>query len=292
MTRFLAILLLCATADAAPRPPRPKPPLALPAQVEGDVGKAIKVRAKTAATVVRWVPLDKGLSLAVDTDDLKDQRLTYVTADAPGEYRLLAYTSIADVPTMPEITVVSVHGAQPPPKPEPTPAPDNDQVKRLQEQVAYWQTAAETSAKTVDSLRQTVADRDATIAGLRAELERLRPQPPPGPAPVVTSRNLWIVTIDDKTKRTKQVSDILTNMPMWAKFEAAGHDTERVDASNQKQVARFKDQLALNGGMPCVVLMIKGGADNGVWLNRDPDDMKLPLTPDGWAELIKRYSGK
>lgn len=120
-----------------------------------------------------------------------------------------------------------------------------------------------------------------------------RPEPKPDPKPqptpdVVTSPTLWIVVMDDWQQRTPEVTRILTDMTLRNELIAAGHKFRSLDASQTNDVAKFKAQLDANGGMPCVVLM----APDGKWLNRDPAEMKLPLTADLWRALIKKYTGK
>jgi hypothetical protein len=115
-----------------------------------------------------------------------------------------------------------------------------------------------------------------------------QPDPKPTPPPVVTTANLWVVVLDDWQRRTPDVTRILTDMQLRNELTTAGHKWRSLDASQTADVAKFAEQLNANGGMPCVVLM----DPNGKWMNRDPTDMKLPLTQDGWRALIRKYTGK
>lgn len=106
-----------------PQPEPPKPPveeltLSLPAEVTGKVGSFIKVTAKTNGLHVRWKGLDDGLAV-FPGEMLRDSRSTVVSAAEAGEYRLLAYTALADVPSDPEICLVKVTGPPKPTPPEP-----------------------------------------------------------------------------------------------------------------------------------------------------------------------------
>lgn len=98
--------------------------ISMPAEIRGDVGAFIPVRAKTDGKVVRYVPLDPGLNV-FPSSLLSDQTATVVSSARPGRYRLLAYTSIADVPSDPAIgTVVVGDPVGPIIPPDPDPVPD------------------------------------------------------------------------------------------------------------------------------------------------------------------------
>ena len=120
---------LRADPEPPPAPPQPDPlpaptlpSLTLPDKVEGDVGTFIKITAQTNGSHVRWVAIDKGLAV-FPAEMLKDSLSTVVMSSAPGEYRMLGYTAVGDIPSDPVTTMVVVHGAQPPPAPAPAPAP-------------------------------------------------------------------------------------------------------------------------------------------------------------------------
>lgn len=90
--------------------------LVVPAEVRGEVAEFVTVIASTEGKVVRYVALDAGLQV-FPSSLLANQRATVVTSAKPGRYRLLAYTSVADVPTEPVITIVIIGGSTPPPVP-------------------------------------------------------------------------------------------------------------------------------------------------------------------------------
>jgi hypothetical protein len=87
--------------------------LVVPAEVRGEVAEFVTVIASTEGKVVRYVALDAGLQV-FPSSLLANQRATVVTSARPGRYRLLAYTSVADVPTEPVITIVIIGGSTPP----------------------------------------------------------------------------------------------------------------------------------------------------------------------------------
>jgi hypothetical protein len=91
--------------------------LVVPAEVRGEVAEFVTVIATTEGKVVRYVALDQGLQV-FPSSLLANQRATVVTSARPGRYRLLAYTSVADVPTEPVITTVII-GSSTPPVPPP-----------------------------------------------------------------------------------------------------------------------------------------------------------------------------
>ncbi len=102
--------------------------LVVPAEVRGEVAEFISVIASTDGKVVRYVALDQGLQV-FPSSLLANQRATVVTSARPGRYRLLAYTSVADIPTEPVITTVIIGGSTPPVPPPPP--PDNALAEAL-----------------------------------------------------------------------------------------------------------------------------------------------------------------
>lgn len=227
-------------ADPAATPP-PAPPeieLTLPDIIPGDPGTFITVNAVTNCAEVEFFALDKGLAV-FPRKMLTTATATVVTAVQPGDYRLLAYTAMGDVPSAPVQTIVRVgHAPQPlpvPPGPQPPPVP-----------------------------------------------------PPPAPTPgIETASQLWIVVVDDITRRQPATAAILAD-PIWRSFMAAGHQYRQYDTADPKS-KDFKTQLDANGGQPVIVLMSRA---NNHWLNKNPDDLKLPATPAGVQALVNKYTGK
>ena len=100
--------------------------LRLPAEIPGQPGAFVTILAETTGEVVRFFPLDPGLSV-FPAELLSNKKATVVVAAGPGRYRVLAYTAIGGKPTEPVTTVVVIAGAPIPiippiPKP-PGPSP-------------------------------------------------------------------------------------------------------------------------------------------------------------------------
>lgn len=108
----------------------------MPATFTGAPGQFIAIRPiKTDGKIVQYFPLDNGLSV-FPAALLNDTTATVVTAVKPGKYRLLAYTALADKPSLPVIVTVVVGDGNPepvppapipvPPMPVPVPTPKID----------------------------------------------------------------------------------------------------------------------------------------------------------------------
>jgi hypothetical protein len=101
----------------------------MPATFTGAPGQFIAIRPiKTDGKIVQYFPLDNGLSV-FPAALLNDTTATVVTAVKPGKYRLLAYTALADKPSLPVIVTVVVGDGNPepiPPIPVPTPKIDDE----------------------------------------------------------------------------------------------------------------------------------------------------------------------
>lgn len=122
---ILLALLFCAPIWADPN-------ISVPASVPGLPGAFIQVPATTKGEIVRWVAVDPGLNL-FPSDLLKDTKTAVVSSVNPGKYRLLAYTSIGNVPSEAVFCVVVV-GNPTPPIPPPDPSdPFFAEIKKLYE---------------------------------------------------------------------------------------------------------------------------------------------------------------
>ena len=114
------VLLSAVLALAAP------PVVTVPAEVTGEVGSFVAVRASvTEAKVVKFVPLDSGLNV-FPADLLADKTATVVTSARPGKFRILCYSGNADGPSEPVTVTVVIGGGGPPvvDPVRPTPTPD------------------------------------------------------------------------------------------------------------------------------------------------------------------------
>lgn len=122
----LILLALAATAHAA------APELKVPAEVKGQPGSFLVVRADTPAKVVKWYCPDPGLSL-FPSDLLSDKKTAVVVGQKPGRYRLVAFAAQGDEPSDPAVCVLVIGDAPPPTPPGPTPPtpPDDPLAKDL-----------------------------------------------------------------------------------------------------------------------------------------------------------------
>lgn len=110
--------------------------LKVPEKVEGDPVTFIVIKGETDGKVIKFKPLDPGLSI-FPASELKDQKTAVVIAKEAGEYRLAAVTGKGD--EVSEISIIKVVIGKPKPKPDPVnpvdpvdPA-DPQLVKLLQE---------------------------------------------------------------------------------------------------------------------------------------------------------------
>ena len=193
-TALLWVLASVVAATAAP------PVVTLPAEVTGDVGSFVAVRASvTEAKVVRFVPLDAGLNV-FPADLLADKTATVVTAGKPGRYRILAYSGNAEGPSEPATVTVVIGGSPPvvdPVKPGPKPEP----VKADKVAVVVVE----------ESQARTVAQAKAL-----AELEVWCKQ---------NGHSRWVVDKDDPTASKNGYLPLVKKLPGVLVFDKAGGGT-------------------------------------------------------------------
>lgn len=165
--------------------------LSLPPEIRGEVAGFVTVTATTEGKLVRFLPLDGGLNV-FPSNLLADPKSTVVSAAVPGRYRLLAYSSVADVPTPPAITTIIIGQV----KPDPGPQPDQlatalkgiygglqepgqaDQLSRLIETYKQGETiAADPSIQTTENLYQALVKsrknsgvRDGALSAIRERI--------------------------------------------------------------------------------------------------------------------------
>ncbi len=181
-----AVVLLCAVLGAAA-----PPVVTLPAEVTGDVGSFVAVRASvTEAKVVRFVPLDAGLNV-FPADLLADKTATVVTAGKAGRYRILAYSGNADGPSEPATVTVVIGGGSPPVTDPGKPDTKPDPVKPEPAAVFYFAVigpSGPVAPSTAAALKLPAWD-DLRKAGHVVNyipLDELNPElPRPGMTPVV-----------------------------------------------------------------------------------------------------------
>lgn len=84
--------------------------LSLPASVDVESGEYVEVPAKTDGKSLRWLPMDRGLSL-FPMSRLKDESAAVVRAKEPGTYRLACVAAGADgTMSLPAVCEVRVKG--------------------------------------------------------------------------------------------------------------------------------------------------------------------------------------
>lgn len=88
-------------------PPAPK----IPAEVRGQPGERLNIRAESAGKVVRWYTPDTALVGASE----QNGKFITVTSGCEGTYRLIAWTAVGDEPSdFAECKVVIARGVSPP----------------------------------------------------------------------------------------------------------------------------------------------------------------------------------
>lgn len=167
--------------------------LKLPDTIRGDEMDFITVTAETSGKSVMFVALDPGLKV-FPSNLLSDPKSTVVTGKS-GRYRILAYTSINDMPTKPVITTVVIGNAAPPSPPNPDPVPSdklkdeltslwnsNNEIARLEKKNALssvYKRAAQAcmnpefkSAAEIATSLQSEAERDVPKPALQSIRDR------------------------------------------------------------------------------------------------------------------------
>ena len=93
------------------------PAINLPSEIRGAPGSFIAVQAQTEGKMVKFYAIDTGLNV-FPANLLSDPKATVVTSITPGRYRLLAYTSISDIPSDPVVVTIII-GTPPEPAEDP-----------------------------------------------------------------------------------------------------------------------------------------------------------------------------
>jgi hypothetical protein len=113
--------------DALPAAPQP-PDFTLPATINAEPGDAVALRPQTKGRYIVFYPLDKGLTI-IPADMLSTKTGTVCWAAKSGRYRILAYTAVNNVPSLPVVCTIIVGDAPPPPNPDPNPPAPDDPTK-------------------------------------------------------------------------------------------------------------------------------------------------------------------
>jgi hypothetical protein len=156
--------------DSSPIVDAPVPPdFELPAEIRGNVGAFISIKPKTKGKYIVYYPLDAGLQV-FPSEMLSNKTQTVVAAQQAGRYRLLAYTAVGSIPSLPVVATVIVGDAPPGPGPGPGPGPQPPPTP-TDPFVAALQTAY-----TAD----LGADRAVSLAFLKAAYVGMAASPPAG----------------------------------------------------------------------------------------------------------------
>lgn len=122
--------------------------ISLPSEVSGRAGRFVRISAKTSGKQVKWIcDGSKDSEIAASRDDGKD---ALFVAPSPGKYRVWAYTALADKPTDPASTWVTVTGVGPTPDPGPSPDPKPDPFPPTPLTKLYIAVIEETATPRVD----------------------------------------------------------------------------------------------------------------------------------------------
>ena len=148
--------------------------LKLPAEVRGEVGSFVTILADTSGKVVKFYPLDPGLSVFPPAL-LANTKATVVVAAQPGRYRVLAYTASGDTPSDPVLCTVVIGGAPPAPVPPspvpPSPVPPAPDALALSLRSIYGGLQEAGKAQTVATLAKVFRAVDPSTVATLGQLE-------------------------------------------------------------------------------------------------------------------------
>lgn len=155
---FVALIILfsCYSLDAQePKKTlvKDEPYIKIADKVQAKPGRLVKLTVQTNGKIVKWFSASDENDLVVSDSGL----WAIFCATNPGDYRIFVYTSVNDIPTDPELCLVTVSGAQPPPVP---PTPINPA------------SAFESKLKSIIDLNQNPKKNDSikSLAGVYAKL--------------------------------------------------------------------------------------------------------------------------
>jgi hypothetical protein len=148
--------------------------LKLPAEVRGEVGSFVTILAETSGKVVKFYPLDPGLSVFPPAL-LANTKATVVVSAQPGRYRVLAYTASGDTPSDPVLCTVVIGGAPPAPVPPspvpPSPVPPAPDALALSLRSIYGGLQEAGKAQTVATLAKVFRAVDPSTVATLGQLE-------------------------------------------------------------------------------------------------------------------------
>ena len=108
----LAVFVSCYSLDAQ-EPKKDDAYIKILNKVQAKPGRLVKLTVQTNGKMVKWFSASDENDLVVSDSGL----WAIFCATNPGDYRIFVYTSINDIPTDPQLCLVTVAGAQPIPVP-------------------------------------------------------------------------------------------------------------------------------------------------------------------------------
>lgn len=114
---FLCLFCIaCNAQDSKKTVVKDEPYIKIADKVQAKPGRLVKLSVQTNGKVVKWFSASDENDLVVSDSGL----WAIFCATIPGDYRVFVYTSMNDIPTDPQLCLVTVAGQQPAPVP-PTP---------------------------------------------------------------------------------------------------------------------------------------------------------------------------
>lgn len=115
---FLTFVLLFISDVSAQEAPK----IELTKEISADVGDPVAIKAKTTGKIIKWLILDADKrGIIAFPAELKNPNEMVFICKKPGNWKVLAYTALGDIPSEPAICVIKVAGGI-----DPVPDPDKD----------------------------------------------------------------------------------------------------------------------------------------------------------------------
>jgi hypothetical protein len=157
---YLAVLVLGQTLD-------------FPTEFKGDPGQFITIKpTKTDGKMIQYYAIDPGLSV-FPAALLVDPTATVVSAVQPGNYRLLAWTAVADKPSPASLIRVSIGKVNPP---MPTPPIDSLQLDIQSIYAALNEPDKDETRRSMVQVYKTCSEKSKTATSVNDLFLRLQEQ--------------------------------------------------------------------------------------------------------------------
>jgi len=200
---YLAILVLGQTLD-------------FPTEFKGDPGQFVTIKpTKTDGKMVQYYAIDPGLSV-FPAALLVDPTATVVSAVQPGNYRLLAWTAVADKPSPASLIRVSIGKVNPP---MPTPPIDSLQLDIESMYAALNEPDKDATRRSMVQVYRTCSEKSKTATSVNDLFARLQEQTQKIPQgklmPIrrrISSEIEKIVGTDPDTQLTPQQQNALADL--------------------------------------------------------------------------------